>query len=146
VAQDTLSSQVQTLIERLVPLAVRRLNAYHVAPAKGLIKLDAMENPYPWPEPMVEQWLQRLRTAQPNRYPEPQPAVLIEQLKVAMDVPSSAELVLGNGSDELIQLVILALGGSGAVIMAPEPSFAMYRLNSEALERQFVGVALDAQE
>ena len=129
-------------IARLIVPEVRALSAYAVADASGLIKLDAMENPYPWPRDLEDEWLERLRGVSVNRYPDPKSSELKARLREVMEVPTSAQLLLGNGSDELIQLLILAIGGAGSVVFAPDPSFAMYALLARATGRRFVGVPL----
>ncbi|MCY4227277.1 MAG: aminotransferase class I/II-fold pyridoxal phosphate-dependent enzyme, partial [Gammaproteobacteria bacterium] len=50
--------------------------------------------------------------------------------------------VLGNGSDELIQMLILMLGGRGRTIIAPSPSFSMYRQICRYTSTRFIGVPL----
>ncbi|MFV8835901.1 histidinol-phosphate transaminase [Aquisalimonas sp.] len=115
-------------ITRLVRPAVQAVQAYHVPPAQGMVKLDAMENPYPWPGELRDDWLAVLADVTANRYPDPTAAALKAQLRRDGGVPDAAGLLLGNGSDELIQLLALALGGEGRVVMAPGPGFAMYRL------------------
>ena len=130
-------------IARLVAPQVRALTAYSVADADGLIKLDAMENPYPWPAELKDEWLERLRGVDVNRYPDPRASKLKERLREVLAVPASAQVLLGNGSDELIQLLILAIGGPGSVVFAPDPSFAMYALLARATGRRFESVALD---
>lgn len=130
-------------VARLIAPEVRALTAYQVADASGLIKLDAMENPYPWPAELEREWLERLRGVKLNRYPDPKASELKARLRSAMAVPEAAGMLLGNGSDELIQLLILAIGGAGSVVLAPDPSFAMYALVARATGRRFVTVALD---
>ena len=130
-------------IARLIAPEVRALSAYAVADAAGLIKLDAMENPYPWPAELKDEWLERLRGVDVNRYPDPKASALKERLRGVLAVPASADMLLGNGSDELIQLLILAIGGPGSVVFAPDPSFAMYALVARATGRRFVSVPLD---
>ena len=130
-------------IERLIAPEIRALSAYAVADARGLIKLDAMENPYPWPAELEDAWLERLREVEINRYPDPRAAGLKTRLRQVMEIPQAAGLLLGNGSDELIQLLVLAIGGAGSVVLAPDPSFAMYALVSRVTGRRFVTVALD---
>lgn len=118
-------------------------NAYHVPSAEGLIKLDAMENPYDWPETMVEAWLACLREVHPNRYPDPQPLSLKQSLRQYAQVPKEAEILLGNGSDEIIQILLMTLlGHSDATVLAPEPTFVMYRQLASMLGIQFAGVPL----
>jgi histidinol-phosphate aminotransferase len=120
---------------------VLALSAYHVPDSKGYIKLDAMENPYSWPEEMIGEWLEKLRRAEPNRYPDPACGPLKAALRDANGVPAEAELLLGNGSDEIIQIILMALAG-GSTVLAPEPTFVMYRQISASLGLRFVGVPL----
>ncbi|HGG58896.1 MAG TPA: histidinol-phosphate transaminase [Gammaproteobacteria bacterium] len=115
------------VIEKLIRPEIRALSAYHVPPADGLIKLDAMENPYPMPEALRRDWLAALQGAALNRYPEPSGEQVRVALREAMAIPDSQSILLGNGSDELIQILAMAVG-EGGVIMAPEPSFVMYRM------------------
>ncbi len=137
-------------ISRWVRPQIRALSAYHVPPAADFIKLDAMENPYHWPEAMVEDWLAVLREVSLNRYPDPSPAGLKASLGEAMGVPldkdSGQDVLLGNGSDELIQMIALTLAQPGAqpgrVILAPEPSFVMYKMIATFTGMEYVGVPL----
>jgi histidinol-phosphate aminotransferase len=129
-------------IARLVAPEIRALSAYHVADSEGLVKLDAMENPYDWPEELVEAWLARLRGVHVNRYPDPRADGLKERLREVMAVPADAGILLGNGSDELIQLLVHTLGGPGSVVLTPDPSFAMYGLLARVSGRRLVTVAL----
>ena len=117
----------QETIERLVRPGIRALSAYHVPPATGLVKLDAMENPWSWPAELQAAWLQLLQTAELNRYPDPTAGDLQAALRSAMQVPNSAQVMLGNGSDELIHMIVQTVAEPGRVIMAPEPTFVMYR-------------------
>ena len=108
-----------------------------------LVKLDAMENPYPWPGELVDAWLQVLRGATVNRYPDPAAKGVRERLRAVMEVPEGSEILLGNGSDELIQLIMLCLTRPGATVLAPEPTFVMYRMLALAAGMDFVGVPLN---
>jgi len=126
----------------LVREEIRALAAYHVAPAQGMVKLDAMENPYGLPEALAAQMGERLAKVAVNRYPDPTAPALKRRLREAMAIPDSLDIVLGNGSDEILQVVAMALARPGAVALAPEPSFAMYRLSAVACGLRYVGVAL----
>jgi histidinol-phosphate aminotransferase len=129
-------------IARLVRPEVRALKAYHVPDSRGYVKLDAMENPYAWPDSMVSEWLEILRGASPNRYPDPACDELKAALKIANDVPEECDLLLGNGSDEIIQILLMALH-PGSTVMAPEPTFVMYRQIANSLGLNFIGVPLN---
>jgi histidinol-phosphate aminotransferase len=126
----------------LVRPEILALEAYHVAPAEGLVKLDAMENPHRLPPEVARRMGERLAAVAVNRYPDPVAAKLKAALRAAMGVPAHLELLLGNGSDEVIQLVTLALARPGACVVAPEPSFAMYRMDAIACGLRYVGVPL----
>ena len=121
---------------------IRALSAYHVPNASGLIKLDAMENPYTWPQEMTTQWLETLRQAELNRYPDPSASELKQRLRVAMAVPAGADILLGNGSDEIIQMVLLALATPGQTVVSVEPGFVMYHMIATFAGMNYVGVPL----
>ncbi|MGR9054061.1 MAG: histidinol-phosphate transaminase [Gammaproteobacteria bacterium] len=131
------SERVTSIFRR----AILSMKAYHVADAAGLIKLDAMENPYHWPEPVIQNWLDRLKDSELNRYPDPEARALKFALRRVYGISEAAEILLGNGSDEIILLLQMALT-PGAKILAPEPSFVMYRQISQSLDLEFVGVPL----
>jgi histidinol-phosphate aminotransferase len=126
----------------LVREEIRALKAYHVSPAAGLVKLDAMENPYRLPEALAAEMGERLARIAINRYPDPDVPGLKARLREAMGVPEGLELMLGNGSDEVIQIVSVALARPGAVALAPEPCFVMYRMSAIAAGLEYVGVPL----
>nr|VFK39348.1 MAG: histidinol phosphate aminotransferase apoenzyme [Candidatus Kentron sp. SD]VFK46638.1 MAG: histidinol phosphate aminotransferase apoenzyme [Candidatus Kentron sp. SD]VFK80086.1 MAG: histidinol phosphate aminotransferase apoenzyme [Candidatus Kentron sp. SD] len=131
-----------TLIDTWVRPEIRALSGYHVPDASGLIKLDAMENPYRWPDDLLDPWLAQLRQVPINRYPDPSPRSLKEQLRETMGIPPEMEILLGNGSDELIQLIAATLHGPARCLLAPEPTFVMYRVIALVLGLEFVGVPL----
>lgn len=129
------------------PAAVLRpevlaLSAYHVADATGLVKLDAMENPYPLPDTVRAAVAQRLAAVAVNRYPDARCAALKARLREVAGVPAGCELLLGNGSDEIIQILSMAVARPGAVIMGVEPSFVMFRMLAVAAGARWVGVPL----
>ena len=129
-------------IERLIRPEIRALKAYHVPPAHGLIKLDAMENPYRWPAELTAAWLETLRGVELNRYPDPAAQALRTQLRAAWRVSAESELLLGNGSDELIQIVLMACAQPGAAVVAPAPSFVMYSMIASFVGMKFAAVPL----
>lgn len=135
-------SEREDKIRHWVRPPVRELAAYHVPDAQGLIKLDAMENPYTWPADMVDAWLQVLREVSLNRYPDPAALELKQALMQAMDIPQGHEVLLGNGSDELIQMILMAVSGAGRTVLAPEPGFVMYRMIATFLDMPYIGVPL----
>src|SRR5262245_32534641 len=113
------------LVRRTLRDEVLSTSAYHVADAGGMVKLDAMENPYALPAALQEE-LGRLAARAPlNRYPDADASSLRAALKASMGVPGAMDMMLGNGSDELIQVLALACARPGAVMLGVEPSFAM---------------------
>jgi histidinol-phosphate aminotransferase len=124
---------------------VLAMSAYHVADAEGLIKLDAMENPYEWPEDIKTRWLETLRACPLNRYPDPGARTLAATIKRSAGLNGEAPLLLGNGSDEIIQLLLMALP-QGSSVLSPEPGFVMYRQLSHCLGLEYIGVPLRAQD
>lgn len=130
------------LIERWIRPELRALAAYHVPDPQGLVKLDAMENPYRLPAELVEAWLERLRAVHFNRYPDPQAKRLKAVLRRTLGVPDGQGLILGNGSDELIQIIAMALAAPGRCVLAPEPGFVMYRMIAVLTGMRYVPVPL----
>lgn len=129
-------------IKQLIKPSVLAMQSYQVPAANGLTKLDAMENPYPWPDDLKREWLKVISSVEINRYPEAGANTLKASMCKALKLPDGMDIMLGNGSDELIQILALALSGSDRVFMAPEPSFVMYRQISQTVDARFVGVPL----
>jgi len=130
-------------VTRLIRSEIKALSAYHVPEPGNYIKLDAMENPYVWPTAMTDAWLETLRDAELNRYPDPQARELSEYLHNAMDVPEDMSILLGNGSDEIIQMLMMAIAEPGRKVLSVEPSFVMYRMIAKFCNMDYVGVPLD---
>ncbi len=133
---------LDSLIERWISPQVRGLSTYHVPDASGLVKLDAMENPYIWDDALVREWLAQLGSTHVNRYPDPEAKALKQQLKKIMAVPDHLELLLGNGSDELILLLALAVATPGRTVLTVEPGFTMYRQIALMAQLQYEAVSL----
>lgn len=120
---------------------VLSMSAYKVADATGLIKLDAMENPYSWPEDIKTNWLEALKDCPLNRYPDPEAKILTATLKRLNQIPDQFDVLLGNGSDEIIQLLLMALPSS-ACVLAPDPGFVMYKQLSLCLGLSYHSIPL----
>jgi len=126
-------------ITSLIRPEVRKLAAYHVDETPVRIKLDAMENPYLLPANVLRDVAGAITKAPLNRYPDPS----AKKLKLAIAglwglKPET--MIMGNGSDELIQTIILAFGGP---VLIPVPTFAMYEITSRALAQSVVTAPLD---
>ncbi|WP_374521122.1 histidinol-phosphate transaminase [Hydrogenophaga sp.] len=123
---------------------VQSMHAYAIQDSTGMVKLDAMENPYSLSPELQSELGARLGAVAINRYP----GARIEDLKLELahyvDLPRGHALMLGNGSDELISLLAMACDLPGATILAPEPGFVMYAMSAQLQGLRFVGVPLDA--
>jgi histidinol-phosphate aminotransferase len=128
--------------QQLIRDEILRLAAYHVPDSAGCVKLDAMENPYRLPEQLRASLGAIAADAPLNRYPDPSARALKARLRAAMGIPDDMDLLLGNGSDELIQIVAMALARPGAVMLGVEPSFVMYRMIAAFCGLRFESVAL----
>jgi histidinol-phosphate aminotransferase len=128
--------------EDLVRPEILALKAYPVASAEGMVKLDAMENPYSLPEPLRRELAAVLARVDVNRYPTPSPQKLRDAIARRMSVPAGMEVLLGNGSDELIQMLITALARPGAALMYPAPTFVMYSMGATFSGMRAVAVPL----
>jgi len=132
------------LVSRWIRPEVRAINAYHVPNPGQLIKLDAMENPYSWPDALREKWLALIKSAAINRYPDPGAGALKSALRKSLALPGDYSILLGNGSDELIQMIAMAVAAPERVVMAPEPSFVMYQMIALMVGMRYEGVKLTA--
>lgn len=125
-------------ISALVRPQVRNLAAYHVDETPVRIKLDAMENPFPLPDAMRREIAAVVRDTKINLYPDPS-AKSLKKAIASMWRMKPEQMILGNGSDELIQAIILAFGGP---VLVPAPTFAMYEITSRALAQNVVTIPL----
>lgn len=123
---------------------VRSMHAYAVQDARGLIKLDAMENPFGLPLALQAELGARLGALALNRYPGDRGAELQRALAAHAQMPEGFALMLGNGSDELISLLAIACDLPGATVLAPVPGFVMYAMSAQLQGLKFVGVPLTA--
>ncbi|WP_426174547.1 histidinol-phosphate transaminase [Massilia sp. TWR1-2-2] len=137
-------SFIDNLIANTIRADVRAINGYVVAEASGFIKLDAMENPYQLPASLRAELGERLAAAALNRYPVASYATLKQRIRAKLGVPEGYDVVLGNGSDELISIVAMATARQDrrAVIVAPVPAFVMYQRSAKFAGMDFVGVPL----
>ncbi len=120
---------------------IKAINAYHVPASNNMIKLDAMESPFALPDELISQYLAYLSKAEINRYPNPSADELSQTLRELMDVPKEFGVLLGNGSDELIQLLALACN-AGDTILSVEPSFVMYGMIAKFTHLNYQGIEL----
>ena len=123
---------------------VQSMHAYAIQDASGMVKLDAMENPFGLSAELQAQLGQRLGAVALNRYPGERVNVLRHALGQYAQMPEGFDIMLGNGSDELITLVSIACDVPGANFLAPVPGFVMYAMSAQLQGIQFHGVPLTA--
>ena len=144
---------IQSVVEGRIRQDVQGMHAYAVQDSKAMVKLDAMENPHRLSPELQEALGRRLGAVAVNRYP----GARIDELRAALaryaGMPDGFEIMLGNGSDELISLLAMACdvtkghpaahpGNGRPVILAPEPGFVMYAMSAQLQGMQYVGVPL----
>ena len=123
---------------------VASMHGYAIQPSAGLVKLDAMENPFRLPPELQRELGERLGRVAINRYPALCAADVVAALTKFVDLPAGCKLMLGNGSDELIDMLSVACNVPGATILAPLPGFVMYEMSAKLRGLRFVGVPLTA--
>jgi histidinol-phosphate aminotransferase len=131
-------------IRGLIRDEVHAQKAYAVEHAACPIKLDANENPLAIPEPLRERFAARLASIPLNRYPEAGSPTLVGRFAKTFGVGED-QVILGNGSDELIQILCTAVARPGAEVMIPVPTFAMYRISSLNAGCRVTMVPLDGE-
>ena len=124
---------------------VQSMHGYAIQPSAGLVKLDAMENPFALPPELQRELGERLGRVAINRYPAKCVADLRAALAQFVGLPAGCKLIIGNGSDELIDILSAACNVPGAKVLAPLPGFVMYEMSAKLRGLQFVGVPLTAE-
>ena len=139
----------QALIQRRIRTDVQAMHAYVVQNAAGMVKLDAMENPFTLPPDLQQRLGAQLGAAALNRYPDGRVNDLRSALARYAEMPAGCDILLGNGSDEIIAMLSLATAtglnnpkAAPAVVLAPVPGFVMYGVSAQMAGSQFVGVPL----
>jgi len=135
---------MSTRAAELIRPEILALSAYPVPNSAGFIKLDAMENPYAFPAQLKPALMDHLAAVPLNRYPDANASELRAALRGAMKFPVGLEIVLGNGSDEIIQMIAVACAKPGAALLSFEPSFVMFKMIATSCGLAYVGVPLTA--
>ena len=139
---------VQALIARRIRQDVQSMHAYAIQDSVGMVKLDAMENPHRLPPELQAELGARLGALALNRYPTGRVNDLRRALAAHADMPAGFDIMLGNGSDELISLLAMACdvpvpaGSHRPAVLAPVPGFVMYAMSAALQGLDFIGVAL----
>lgn len=120
---------------------IRALSAYHVPDANGMIKLDAMENPYPLPDALRAEWSRLLAKSNVNRYPDADMLTLRRKIGEREGVDAE-QVLIGNGSDEIIQMLLMAVDPGPCAI--PKPTFVIFESIARWLKRPVASLPLKA--
>src|SRR5215207_6397383 len=121
--------------------AVRALRAYTLSPHRATVKLNQNENPWDAPVRIKEEVLRRFAARKWSRYPDFVPASLHDRLaQFAGWKPDGA--IAGNGSNELIQALLMVTIASGKTVLICEPTFALYRQVATVLGGEVESVSL----
>ena len=121
---------------------VQSMHAYAIQDSTGMVKLDAMENPFSLPLDLQQKLGERLGALALNRYPGDRVNDLRKALANYANMPEGFDIMLGNGSDELITLISMACDVPGANFIAPVPGFVMYAMSAQLQGVKFHGVPL----
>ncbi len=139
-----MSARLRERLQRVIRQDVQSMHGYAIQPSAGLVKLDAMENPFRLPPALQRELGERLGRVAINRYPTQCVADVLAALMDHVKPPAGCKLMLGNGSDELISLLAMACDVPGNTILAPLPGFVMYEMSARLQGLKFVGVPLTA--
>lgn len=147
ISEQSDQSSLASLISSRIRADVRAMHAYVVQDAGSMIKLDAMENPHRLGAGLQQELGKRLGSVAVNLYPGVRVNELRKALKDYVKLPVGYELILGNGSDELITLLALAcsvtsVSGKKSKILAPMPGFVMYPMSAQLQGLDFVEIPL----
>ena len=105
---------------------VRSLRAYSLSPHRAQVKINQNENPWDTPLAIRNEVLSRFEARKWSRYPDFLPASLHEQLAEFAGLRAD-HIIAGNGSNELIQALLMVTIGPGKRVLILEPTFALYK-------------------
>ncbi len=121
--------------------SVLALRPYTLAPHRASVKLNQNENPWDAPAEIKQETLNRMKDRAWSRYPDFTPQRLHERLAEFSGWQPDG-IIAGNGSNELIQAVLMVTVGGGKRVLITEPTFALYRQITTVLGGEVVSVPL----
>ena len=139
-----MTTDVSPLLMQRIRQDVQSMHGYAIQESAGMVKLDAMENPHRLPPELQKALGERLGALALNRYPDGRVNDLRHALAQYAGMPAGYDIMLGNGSDELISLLSLACDVPGASALAPLPGVVMYAMSAQLQGLAFHGVPLTA--
>jgi histidinol-phosphate aminotransferase len=120
---------------------VRELRPYSLSPDRPSVKLNQNENPWDAPVEIRQETLRRMETRAWSRYPDFVPVSLHERL-AAFSGWTKEGILAGNGSNELIQALLMVTVCEGKRVVISEPTFALYRQITTVLGGEVISVPL----
>jgi len=123
---------------------VRELSPYTLKRAEARVKLNQNENAWDAPLRIKEEALRRLEERRWSRYPDFVPERLHQRLAEHSGWTPHG-IIAGNGSNELIQAVLMVTVGEGKRVLISEPTFALYRQISTILGAEVISVPLNSE-
>ena len=129
-------------LDERISKSVRDLKPYTVPSVKCRIRLDGNESPYNLSDVLAGNLSKSLSAVEINRYPDSSASELRQMISSQTGVPPEG-IMLGNGSDELIQIIVECFTGKSGCILVPRPTFSMYRISGNVLGKEVIEVELD---
>jgi len=133
-----------SLLESRVKEGIRKLSAYSVPHFDAACKLDGNESPFHLPSDVASQVEKALSAVEVNRYPNPEALAIREIISRTSDFPLDG-ILLGNGSDEFIGMLITTFCGGSGSILIPVPTFSMFGITGTALGVHVLESPLDGK-
>jgi histidinol-phosphate aminotransferase len=120
---------------------VRALRAYTLSADRARVKINQNENPWDAPGRIKAETLRRLETRKWSRYPDFTPSSLHARLAEFSGWQANG-IIAGNGSNELIQALLMVTVGPGKRVLISEPTFALYRQITNVLGGEVISLPL----
>ncbi|MGH7885492.1 MAG: histidinol-phosphate transaminase [Thermodesulfobacteriota bacterium] len=116
---------------------IKAISSYTVPQIECSVKLDGNESPYQPDNEFRGKIIDELRNVKLNRYPDPNFNLIRSKLSEIYSFPEDG-IILGNGSDEIIQMLITVFTGKSGIVLMPNPTFSMYKLSSLAQKKEVI--------
>src|SRR5690349_5934290 len=113
-------------INKVKPV-VRAISAYTLRPDRTTIKLNQNENPYDMPQAIKDEVIRRIANRPWSRYPDFDPIDLLEKLAKFSGWRADG-ILAGNGSNELIEALMMTTVSPSSRVVIPTPTFTLYQL------------------
>jgi histidinol-phosphate aminotransferase len=139
------SRDAKEIINLRVKGGIRSISAYSVPEIKCPVKLDGNESPFALPEEVLSEVRSSLKDIPFNRYPDPEARALKSKIAKAFKVPDTGKILLGNGSDELISIIMTTFSGGSGKVLYPVPTFSMFGIMARVLGLEVIEVPLDSK-